>query len=351
MAPEADSISFGAFARAVKDEVDARLSALAADRIARAERISPEVATVVRALFDVATRGGKRVRPALACAAHVACGGKRSDRAALDAGVALEVLHAYLLVHDDWMDGDDVRRGGPSAHAALRAKYDSTRAGDAAAILAGDFGQAFAFEALASIDAPAERVVLAMREVSSMLAEVVSGQVIDVRAVAKTREDVEAMHALKTSSYTTRTPLVLGAIFACADRATCEALRAAADPLGIAFQLRDDWLGTFGDPARTGKSARSDLRSGKRTALVAELEDDRAAQQILPRVLGVEDAPDEEVDAVIARMIASGAKARVEARIDELATTSRARIEALALVREGNALLVSAIDALVRRET
>jgi geranylgeranyl diphosphate synthase type I len=343
--------SFGAFARVVKDEVDTRLAGMARAETARAERVSPEVARVVGALFDVATRGGKRVRPAIVCAANAACGGDAMSHAIIEAGVALEVLHAYLLIHDDWMDGDDVRRGGPSAHVALREAYDSSRAGEAGAILAGDFGQAFAFEALASIDAPSDRVVLAVREVSRMLAEVVSGQVLDVRAAAKTRAEVETMHRLKTSSYTTRTPLVLGAIFAGADEKTRESLRDAGDPLGVAFQLRDDLLGTFGDPTLTGKSVRSDLRSGKRTALVAELEDDRGARQILPRVLGVEDAPDEEVDALIARMIEGGAKARVEARLAALLGESRARIEALALTREGKTLLLGAIDALGTRES
>ncbi len=356
MAPEASPLhggpaGFGAFARAVRADVDARLERLAGERIARAERVSPEIATVVRALFDVATRGGKRVRPALACAAHVACGGEEKSDAMLAVGVALEVLHAYLLVHDDWMDDDDVRRGGPSAHASLREKYGSTRAGDAGAILAGDFGQAFAFEALATIDAPPERVVLVLAEVSRMLADVVSGQVLDVRAAAMTRAQVEAMHRLKTSSYTSRTPLVLGAILAGADEKTREALRAAGDPMGVAFQLRDDLLGTFGDPAVTGKSVRSDLRSGKRTALVAELEADRGAQQILPRVLGVSDAPDEEVDALIARMVHSGAKARVEARLRALLDESRARIEALAITKTGKTLLLGAVDALGARES
>jgi len=359
MAPETSPMSFAALARAVKTDVDARLAALAKVKIAEAEKQSPEVARVVRALFDVATRGGKRARPAIACASHVACGGAPADAATIGAGVALEVLHAYLLVHDDWMDGDDVRRGGPSAHVALRDAYDqqrgtavdSTRAGEVGAILAGDFGQAFAFEALASIDAPRDRVVCAAREVARMLAEVVAGQVIDVRGAATTRDEVEAMHRLKTASYTTKTPLVLGAIFAGADASTREALRSAGDPMGVAFQLRDDVLGTFGDPARTGKSARSDLRRGKRTALVAELEGDRAARALLPRVLGVEDAPDEEIDALIARMVDGGAKARVEARIAALLDASRAQIEALAISSEGKALLFGAIDALGARES
>jgi geranylgeranyl diphosphate synthase type I len=354
---------FGAFARDVKAAVDARLAALAEERVAWAEGVAPEAAAVMAALFDVATRGGKRVRPALVSAAAFACGARADDAAALGAGVALEVLHAYLLVHDDWMDGDDVRRGGPSAHAALRARFDSRQTGDACAILAGDFGQAIAFELLAGLPVSAERALAATSEVSRMLSEVVAGQVLDVTysrrpafdgsvdSAARARAEVETMHRLKTASYTTRTPLVLGAVLAGAPAETREALRAAGEPLGVAFQLADDLLGTFGDPARTGKSARSDLRAGKRTALVAELEEDRGARQLLPRVLGVEDAPDEEVDALVRRMIEGGAKSRVEARLAALLEESRVRLAGIALGEEGKALLLGAVDALGARET
>jgi geranylgeranyl diphosphate synthase type I len=341
----ASEVDFKAFGRAVKADVDARLEVFAKERVARAEAAGEDVALVARTLFDVATRGGKRVRPVMVAAGAIACGGEKGE-ATLAAGVALEVLHAYLLVHDDWMDDDDVRRGGPSAHASLRARFVSRQMGDACAILAGDFGQAFAFEALAALPIPAERALAAVAEVSHMLVDVVSGQILDVRGTAK---DVEAMHRLKTSTYTTMTPVVLGAILAGADRETREALRAAMDPLGVAFQLRDDWLGTFGDPKKTGKSARSDLRRGKRTALVAELERDRAAQQLLPRVLGVEDAPDEEVDALIAIMVSGGAKTRVEARIAALTDETRARLERIAITSEGKALLLGAIEALGAR--
>ncbi len=342
---------FAVFARTVKVAVDARIEAIATQRIARAASISQDAAAVVTALFDLATRGGKRVRPALLGASHLACGEKKADSVAIEAGAAIEILHAYLLVHDDWMDDDDVRRGGPSVHSALRDHFGSRADGDACAILAGDFGQAVAFEVLASLEAPPERVLRVMAEVSRMLADVVMGQVVNVRRAAVTREDVETMHRLKTSSYTTSGPLVLGATLAGADAHLTAALRDAGDSLGVAFQLKDDLLGTFGDTALTGKSARSDLRRGKRTALVAELEDDREAQRLLPRVLGVEDAPDDEVDALVDRMVRSGARGRVESRLTALLDVARAQIERLSLGTEGKSLLMGAIDALgVRQE-
>jgi geranylgeranyl diphosphate synthase type I len=266
------------------------------------------------------------------------------------AGVALELLQTYLLIHDDWMDGDEVRRGGPSVHAMLRDRFASRRDGDAAAVLAGDLAAAFAQEALLAAPAPAARLAQAARVFARMQADVVRGQVIDLRASAADAEAVEAMHDLKTGSYTVRGPVVLGAVLAGAASDRVEALERFATPLGVAFQLRDDVLGTFGDPRATGKPAGSDLRQGKRTALVVEAERDAEARRLLPRVLGVVDASDDEVDAVVRRMEASGAKARIEGRIAALMAESRAALERVALEPHAREVLAHAVTALGTRE-
>jgi geranylgeranyl diphosphate synthase type I len=353
--PEARPQSFALLARATKTQVDHALEKLAAREIEKAEKLAPDAGVVMRALFDLATRGGKRLRPALVSAANLACGGDGASElarpacgvsAAIECGVALEVIQAYLLIHDDWMDKDDVRRGGPSVHASLRATFGDRDAGDACAILAGDYAQGLALDLITQARVPPARMVAAVRELASMLTDVVTGQILDVRGAGT----VETIHRLKTSSYTTRAPLALGAILAGADASIVEGLRAAGEPMGVAFQLQDDLLGTFGDPKKTGKSARSDLKQGKRTALIAELEGDAAAQAILPRVLGVADATDADVDALLARMVDSGAKARVEARRAELVARASAEIDRLAMDSEGKRLLHEAAAALAKRE-
>jgi geranylgeranyl diphosphate synthase type I len=341
--PEARPQSFVSLARATKTQVDHALEKLAAREIDKAETLAPDAAIVMRALFDLATRGGKRLRPALVSAANLACGG---DGSAIECGVALEVIQAYLLIHDDWMDNDDVRRGGPSAHASLRQTFGDRHMGDACAILAGDYAQGLALDLLTQARVPPARMVAAVRELASMLTDVVTGQILDVRMAGA----VETIHRLKTSSYTTRAPLALGAILAGADASVIAGLRAAGEPMGVAFQLQDDLLGTFGDPKKTGKSARSDLKQGKRTALIAELESDEEAQELLPRVLGKADAKDADVDALIARMISSGAKARVEARRAELVEQASSEIDRLAIDSEGKRLLHEAAAALAKRE-
>ena len=340
--------SFAALARSTKIEIDGALAKLADVEVKKARALSGDAGAVIEALFELATRGGKRLRPALVAAAHVACGGESGSPAVTEAGVALEVLQAYLLIHDDWMDDDDVRRGGPSVHASLRRTFGDRAAGDSCAILAGDYAQGLALEVIARARVPAPRMVAAMRELAAMLTAVVTGQILDVRGNAKTAVDVETIHRLKTSSYTTRSPLALGAILAGADAAVCDGLRAAGDPMGIAFQLQDDLLGTFGDPKKTGKSARSDLRQGKRTALVAELGGESA--ELLARVLGVADASDEDVDAVLRAMVESGAKARVEARRAALVADASSKVERLPISNEGKQLLLDAAAALAARE-
>jgi geranylgeranyl diphosphate synthase type I len=220
------------------------------------------------------------------------------------------------------------------------------RLGDAAAILAGDFGSGMAQEALLSVDVAPARVLEAARVFARIQEDVVRGQLLDVvgsldpvrtpggacderseSSDGDVNAQVEMKHDLKTVSYTVRGPLAMGAALAGASPARVDALDRFARPLGVAFQLRDDLLGVFGDGAATGKPVGSDLREGKRTALVAAAMEDREASRLLPRVLGVSDAPDEEVHALVRRIEASGAKGRVEARIDALVAEARVALD------------------------
>jgi geranylgeranyl diphosphate synthase type I len=265
------------------------------------------------------------------------------------AGVSLELLQAYLLVHDDWMDGDDVRRGGPSVPAMMRERLPGHA--DAASVLAGDLAAAWAQEALLELELPPARVLLAARELARVEEEVIHGQVLDMCSRARDAREVEAVHALKTASYTVRGPLVMGARLAGASEGQVTALAAFAAPLGVAFQLRDDVLGTFGDVLATGKPAESDLRKGKRTALIVEALADVKAARTLERVLGRPDANDQEHAAAVAAVESSGARARVEGRIAVLTREARAVLEGADLWSGGRALLESAIVALTERES
>ncbi len=332
----------------VRAPVEAELARTLDEAKARAASAGPRAHDVVAGLAALATRGGKRLRAVLVAAAYEACDGEGGASRVTLAGVAVELLQAYLLIHDDWMDQDDVRRGGPSVHVALRGVLGDARLGDVAAILAGDYGSALAQSTLLRTPVAPDRLLEAARVFGRIQEDVVTGQVLDVLDVAG---PVEVKHDLKTGSYTVRGPLALGAALAGASADARSTLDRFAAPLGVAFQLRDDLLGTFGDAKATGKPVGTDLREGKRTALVEEAEKDRDASRLLARVLGVEDAADDEVAALVARLVACGAKDRVEARIDALLDGARTALAESSFSAHARVVLGGAARALASRET
>jgi geranylgeranyl diphosphate synthase type I len=352
-----EDVTFATLLDRVRRHVDAGPRSLATwlkPRVAAASAVSAEVGAAAEAVEGLAVRGGKRMRAALVGAGFVACsdssaqgaseaGWSRVDRAM----IAIELLQVYLLIHDDWMDDDDVRRGGPAVHVLLRDRLGSKRLGDSAAVLAGDLACGYAQEALLESDFPAEHVLGAARAFARIQEEVVTGQLAEM----STHASVEVIHALKTASYTVTGPLALGAHLAGASEARVAQLARYGRPLGIAFQLRDDLLGTFGDISATGKPVGNDIRQGKRTALVAEMRGHAGSEAVLARVLGRVDASDHDVAEVVRAMEQSGAKARVEARVAELLAETRAALEAMNLPERshGKRWLAGAVRALGER--
>jgi len=342
--------AFATHLQLVRHGVDARLAQLFEDKLDRARLIGRPAFAAVAAASELAMRGGKRQRPAILAAAYEACGGVGGPDAVVMAGVSLELLQTYFLIHDDWMDASETRRGGPSVHVLLAATFGGAHNGNAAAILAGDETCALAQEALLDLPLPAECILAAVRELSRIQQDVIAGQLLDVDGASADAESMEKMHDLKTGSYTVRGPLELGALLAGATAAQHALLERFARPLGVAFQLRDDLLGTFGDASVTGKPSYSDLAAGKRTALVIELASDPEGRRLLKSVLGKSDAPEDEVQALLQRMIASGAKRRVEERITGLVERAIAELDRSSFTPRGRALLVGAANALAYRE-
>ncbi len=340
--------SFGRFSARVASTVDAALRGWLDRRIARAAALHGDVGAVAGAIADLTLRGGKRLRPILTAVAYEAFAPGESFERIAPSLVALELLQSYLLTHDDWMDGDALRRGGASVHTALAERFGTAEAGAHAGILAGDLASAYATEALLETDVPPPALVEALREFAEMHHRVVLGQTLDVRSVCRESSEIERMHDLKTGSYTVRGPLRLGAALAGAPAAAREKLDAFAAPLGVAFQLSDDLLGAFGDERLTGKPAGSDFREGKRTAVVAALEAEGAAWA--KRLQGAPALSAGDLGRLIEDAKRSGVRARVEARIDALEGAATAAVDALAVSEVGRHRLRAAAQVLIRRE-
>jgi len=332
----------------VRSRVDARLAGFFELKRLDAERISKESVVVVDEIASLTMRGGKRVRPAVLFAGLRCASDAATLADVLDACAALELLQSYLLIHDDWMDSDAERRGGPTTHVSLARHYADPHRGASVAILAGDLASAWSLELLAGARWPRGRELEGSRAFARMQEEVVLGQHLDVVG----HRDVALVHHLKTGSYTVRGPLALGGILGDADEIQLDALEAFGEPMGIAFQLRDDLLGTFGDPAATGKPTGNDLRAGKRTALIEEAEKALfgTIRGPLDAVLGHAEATDEQIAVATKLLVDCGAKARVEARLDTMLEDAARALDGGTLRTGGVAMLRELRESLARRD-
>jgi len=224
--------------------------------------------------------GGKRLRPAFCYWGWRGAGGGDCPEI-LSAAAALELLHASALVHDDVMDASDTRRGQLSVHRQFAARHTRERwrgsaqsFGAGAAILLGDLLLCWTDEMFRSSGLATDALLRGQPVLDRMRTEVMAGQYLDMLAQATGDASLESALRVaehKSAKYTIERPLHLGAAMAGpADLAEVDAAFSAYGlPLGVAFQLRDDILGVFGDPAQTGKPAGDDVREGKRTVLLA----------------------------------------------------------------------------------
>jgi len=306
----------------------------------QAERLLPLGPDAARLVAEARTSvaGGKMFRASFCWWGHLAVGAPRDEDALVRACAALELLHASALVHDDYMDASDSRRGRPATHRTFENEHrgagwrgDPEQYGAAGAILLGDLLLSWSDELLRRCGLPLPVVAPALEIFDLCRTEVIAGQFLDVSAQARGRADVEvAMTVLryKSAKYSIERPLHLGAALAGAPASTLAELTSFGLPLGEAFQLRDDLLGVYGDPAATGKPAGDDLVEGKRTVLVALALDAAppADAALLDRSLGTNLSP-EEVQRLREVIDGSGARAQVEDVIDQLTATALAALD------------------------
>jgi geranylgeranyl diphosphate synthase, type II len=276
-----------------------------------------------------AVEGGKRFRPHLLAATHEALGGtvpELVDRV----GAALEILHTAFVVHDDVIDGDEVRRGrlnvsGTFAAEARRrgaAEEVAHHYGAAAGLLAGDLALVTATRMIARCGAPEQMTDSLLDLLEDAVHASAAGELADVGLALPVDgrptsvADAVRVAELKTAVYSFRLPLQVGAVLAGAPAGAVAALAPVGRHLGIGFQLLDDLLGVFGDPERSGKGTLSDLREGKPTALIAHARSTGAWPE-LSVLVGDPVLDDHGADRARALLTDCGARERVTALAGE----------------------------------
>jgi geranylgeranyl diphosphate synthase type I len=333
--------------------VDRRIHDVLVDEGDRWRVLDPSLGDLPEIVDAFVRQGGKRLRPAFLFVGLVAAGGDPLEQAAVDLGAALELLHAFALIHDDVMDGSATRRGAPALHVRLEDEHrrrggrgDARRFGEGLAVLAGDLALVYA-------DRLVPHVPAVWRVWDELRVELTMGQYLDVRGAGLGAGDAaqaRRIASLKSGRYTIVRPLHLAAHLAGRPEQVVP-FAAYGEPLGTSFQLRDDVLGAFGSPEATGKPAGDDLREAKPTLLLqlAREAADPGQRRVLDTV-GRPDLDDDGIDRIRDVLVATGALAAVEAEIAAGARTALAALEGAPVTEQGRAGLVALHDAVVVRD-
>ena len=350
----------------VRSEIRRELAKYLAIQRSYLTTISPELVPVCNALDEFLLDGGKRLRPLFAYAGLIAAGGTPTPHI-IRAISSLELLQACALIHDDLMDGSDTRRGKPAIHRHFENLHQSNamnglseQFGAAAAVLLGDLALVWSDQMLNTSEIPTASLLAAQRIHDEMRIELMAGQYLDIRESGENTYSLERSLKIaryKSGKYTIERPLHLGAVIGNPDSAShaplLDALSRYGLPLGEAFQLRDDLLGIFGDPAVTGKPAGDDLREGKRTALMAMTLDalDEIDRAELLRHLGSPAISAEKVEELRALIIKSGAVDALEQLISDLTEEALQAIEDPSISPQAREYLTYIALSAVKRNT
>jgi geranylgeranyl diphosphate synthase type I len=318
----------------------------------------PDVTAAYQLLIDFILGGGKRIRPQLCYWGWRGAGGEDCDEI-ISAAAALELCHAGLLIHDDIMDGSDLRRGRATIHRSLARLYGGPGAeafGQAGGILLGTLSLAWSDALLSSCDVEPARLRAAHHVFDAMRSEVISGQYLDMLAQLRAGSSVEqALTTIrfKTAKYTVERPLQIGGALAGGPPALLRAYTRFGVPLGEAFQLRDDVLGTFGSSGETGKSALDDLREGKHTVLIAHARERATPAQraCLDTWLGNPTLGEEQAEQLRRILRETGALAEVESMIDDRVRRAVDALDEAPMVEEARTALTVLAIRLAHRDS
>jgi geranylgeranyl diphosphate synthase type I len=363
------------------DLIGLRIDEFLAERGPSVSSIAPELAPFVD-YSQALLRGGKRFRALFCYWGWNSVGAGRDGfdplealepprdlASVVDVAAGLEFFHAAALVHDDIMDKSDTRRGMPAAHKRFEVLHDDkgwigsgSDFGTAGGLLLGDlllgWSDELVEQGFALLDSRTAAKA-ARREFNQMRTEVTLGQYLDILEERSWRgspesEQLSRAHRVlvyKSAKYSVEAPLLIGGAMGDGSAAQLDALRAFGLPLGIAFQLRDDMLGVFGDPAVTGKPAGDDLREGKRTVLIAlaRAELPATAVHLLDELLGDPALDGDQILMLRKTLTESGAVDKVERMIAHNVSLARAALENAPLDRGALLQLSGLADMVINR--
>lgn len=346
----------------LKKQIDAELGIFFELKMKQAknENKPAELAEMIKNLKKFTLNSGKRIRPILFYSGYVLVGGKDKTEA-LKTSIAIELIHSYLLIHDDIIDQDDIRHGDLSMHY----KYEKSFAdkleeknlkhfGASMAIIVGDLASTFGYEILTDSDFSIDLKIKAIGRLNYIIANTIAGEALDVILVEYPNVKVDKifeMQKYKTAKYTIEGPLHLGAILAGADEKFLKSLSKFAVPVGAAFQIQDDIIGIFGDEKKIGKPVGSDIKEGKKTFLISKALEkaDEKQKKMLNRALGNKNVSIEDIDGVRDIIVKTGSLEFSKAEAQKLINSAKQSLEGLNISKENKKFLSGLADFIVKR--
>lgn len=344
-----------------KTDFDPRLEAFFDLKIKETREEDELVAEALEHVKAMTLAGGKRLRPAFMLAGYQAAGGEDTERL-IETSIAVELIHMFLLIHDDIIDRDALRHGVPTLHERYATwgrerlgLSDPDHFGNSIALIVGDMLFAMGNDVLFRSGFAHDRVFAALSKTQKIVSYTGIGEASDIYLEYKrqaTSQEVLKMYEQKTARYTFEGPLHLGALLAGGSSDLLNNLSQYALPLGIAFQIQDDLLGIFGDEARIGKPLGSDIQEGKLTLLVTTVfEEAKAYKKELADILRKGKALTRtDIERFRAIVTESGAVDRVKALARGSIQIAKDSLLPLALPDTSRGFLFGVTEYMLKRE-
>lgn len=319
------------------------------------------MAEAVRYVRKLVLAGGKRLRPAFMYYGYLAASGKEKEKM-LKTAVSIELIHIFLLIHDDIIDQDNTRHGISSVHfrygelgRRIFRNKDFKHFGESMGIIIGDLVGALGNQIIFESGFEAEKVMRALAKLQTIVSMTVIGEAQDVYIEYRgraTEKEILSMYENKTAKYTVEGPLHLGAILGGAPDAVISGLSRYAIPLGIAFQMQDDILGVFGNEQKLGKKVGADIIEGKQTILVAraKAKADPKQKKILNSLLGKADLTKAEIKVFQEVIRETGAFEYAKNFSIRLVHGAKAELEKIKIDKEAKEFLTGIADYMIERE-
>lgn len=345
-----------------KYKVDPLIESFLDEVIEKSEKENLIVTDALKQVKKITLSGGKRLRPALMYWGYLGVGGE-NEKEILRASVGIELIHIFLLIHDDVIDKDKTRHGEETIHTQYarigkvisKGERESEHFGNSMGIVIGDVIAGISNQIIFSSDFPADLIIKALHHLQGIVAMVAIGEAQDVyieHCRKATEREVMEMYKNKTAKYTIEGPLHLGAILGGAKEDVLEKISKFSVPIGIAFQIQDDILGVFGDERKIGKPVGSDIREGKQTILVVKAMEKASLKQkkIIKLLLGKKDLTKDEIEIFKKVIIDTGSLAYAQEISRNLIEEGKGFLDDLEFKNEAKEFLYSIADYMTERE-